>query len=88
MIGKKTKGQKCIMETEVFQILYDSLFRKWVDWCNQQHSDPVSGPISEVVNFLAHLFKEGYQYCSLNAYHSAISSAMEFCNYGHGIRTI
>ena len=24
---------------------YDSLFGKWVDWCNQQHSDPVSGPI-------------------------------------------
>ena len=41
---------------------YDSLFRKWVDWCNQRHSDPVSGSISEVVNFLAHMFKEGYQY--------------------------
>ena len=36
---------------------YDSLFGKWVDWCNQRHSDPVSGPISEVVNFLAHLLK-------------------------------
>ena len=56
---------------------YDSLFRKWVDWCNQRHSDPVSGPISEVVNFLAHLFKEGYQYRSLNVYLSAISSVHE-----------
>ena len=56
---------------------YDSLFGKWVDWCNQRHSDPVSGPISEVVNFLAHLFKEGYQYRSLNAYRSAISSVHE-----------
>ena len=46
---------------------YDSLFGKWVDWCNQRHSDPVSGPINEVVNFVAHLFKEGYQYRSLNA---------------------
>ena len=44
---------------------YDSLSGKWVDWCNKRHSDLVSGPISEVVNFLAHLFKEGYQ--SLNA---------------------
>ena len=51
---------------------YDSLFGKWVDWCSQRHSDPISGPISKVVNFLAHLFKEGYQYCSLNAYRSAI----------------
>ena len=50
------------------------LFRKWVDWCIGRSSDPASGPISEVVNFLAHLFKEGYQYRSLNAYRSAISS--------------
>ena len=56
---------------------YDSLFRKWVDWCNQRHSDPISGPIIEVINFLAHMFKEGYQYHSLNAYRSAISSVHE-----------
>jgi len=56
---------------------YDSLFGKWVGWCSQRHSDPVSGPISEVVNFPAHLFKEGYQYRSLNAYRSAISSVHE-----------
>ena len=53
---------------------YDSLFRKWVCWCVQRNSDPVSGPINEVINFLAYLFKEGYQYHSLNAYRSAISS--------------
>ena len=35
---------------------------------------PISGPVSEVVNFLADLFKQGYQYRSLNAYRSAISS--------------
>ena len=54
-----------------------NIFEKWVDWCNQRHSNPVSGPISEVVNFLAHLFKERYQYCSLNAYCSAITSVHE-----------
>ena len=56
---------------------YDSLFRKWVEWCGQRDSDPVSGPVSEVVNFLAHLYNEGYQYRSLNAYRSAISSVHE-----------
>ena len=35
---------------------------------------PISGDVNEVVNFLAHLFEEGYQYRSLNAYRSAISS--------------
>ena len=33
--------------------------------------------ISEVVNCLAHLFKEGYQYRVLNTYRSAISSVHE-----------
>ena len=53
---------------------YDSLFRKWISWCNERDADPVSGPVSEVVNFLADLFEQGYQYRSLNSYRSAISS--------------
>ena len=40
-------------------------------------SDPFSGPIKEVVNFLASLHKEGYQYRSLNSYRSAISLVHE-----------
>ena len=36
---------------------YDSLFGKWVHWCDQRNSDPIPGPVSEVVNFLADLFK-------------------------------
>ena len=56
---------------------YDSLFRKWLGWCSEWNTDPISGDISEVVNFLAHLFKQGYQYRSLNAYRSAISSVHE-----------
>ena len=56
---------------------YDSLFGKWVRWCNQRDTNPISGSINEVVNFLADLFQQGYQYRSLNAYRSAISSVHE-----------
>ena len=56
---------------------YDSLFGKWASWCSEWDSDPVSCPIGEVVNFLAHLFVEGYQYRSINSYRSAISSMHE-----------
>ena len=56
---------------------YDSLFGKWHSWCCARGSDPFSGPIKEVVNFLAHLHREGYQYRSLNSYRSAISSVHE-----------
>ena len=56
---------------------YDSLFGRWVCWCNQRNTNPISGNINEVVNFLAELFQQGYQYRSLNAYRSAISSVHE-----------
>ena len=39
---------------------YDSLFGKWVSWCDQWNTDPISGPIGEVVNFLKNLFTKGY----------------------------
>ena len=41
--------------------VYDSLFGKWVSWRSEQDSDPVSPPIGEVINFLEHLFEQGYQ---------------------------
>ena len=53
---------------------YESLFRKWNSWCLEWDRDPTKGPIVDVVNFLAELFQQGYQYRSLNAYRSAISS--------------
>ena len=53
---------------------YDSLFGHWNRWRNQREADPFSGPVSNVVNFLASLYQEGYQYNSIGAYRSAISS--------------
>ena len=47
---------------------YDSLFRRWNRWCTEQGSNPFSGPVSEVANFLATLYQEGYKYNSANAY--------------------
>ena len=54
-----------------------TLFAKWHCWCSGRGSDPFSGPIAEVANFLAHLYRDGYQYSSVNAYQSAISSVHE-----------
>lgn len=34
---------------------YDSLFEQWNSWCSEWGSDPFSGPVSEVANFLASL---------------------------------
>lgn len=56
---------------------YGSFFAKWVGWCQQWGRNPHSGPVADVVAFLAELFSQGYQYQSLNCYHSAISSVHE-----------
>lgn len=56
---------------------YDSLFGQWNHWCGERGSDPFSGPVSEVANFLACLYQERYQYNSVNVYRSAISSVHE-----------
>ena len=61
---------------------YDSLFGRWHRWCTGRGSDPISGPVSEVANFLASLYREGYQYNSVNAYRSAISSVHDKVDVG------
>ena len=58
---------------EISSKTYES---QWASWCGARGIDPVSCPI-DVVNFLAEMLSQGYQYTqcrSLNAYRSAISS--------------
>ena len=53
---------------------YDSHFKKWSGWCTEWGLDPISGLISDVVDFLTDLHGQEYQTSSHNAYRSAISS--------------
>ena len=43
----------------------------------ERNRDPIRGPIADVLNYLAELFEQGYQYRSLNSYRPAISSVHE-----------
>ena len=59
---------------------YDSLFKKWMGWCRERNNDPFSSDIATIVNFLASLYKAGYQYRSINIdnnYRSAIPAVQE-----------
>ena len=56
---------------------YESLFKRWDSWCKERDRDPIKGPIADILNFLAELFEQGYEYRSLNSYRSAISSVHE-----------
>ena len=53
---------------------YNSLFYKWECWCNERGRNPIQGPVTDVINFLAELYEAGYSCRSLNSYRSAISS--------------
>ena len=40
---------------------YGSSFAKRASWCHQRGRNPLSGPIADVINFLADLSSQGYQ---------------------------
>ena len=50
---------------------YDSLLTN--RYAGEHCRNPISGPVADVANFMAHLFEEGYQSRSPNSFHSAIS---------------
>ena len=66
---------------------YNSIWSRWVDWCQPRNRNPFEGPVSDVVNFLAELYSQGYQYRSLNSYRSAISSIHSKVE-GHPVESI
>ena len=46
---------------------YESLFKRWNIWCQERGRDPIRGPVADILNFLAELFKQGFQYRALSA---------------------
>ena len=49
---------------------YDSSFGRWACWCDERDKNPISGPISDIANFLAELYEKDFQYRSINDYRS------------------
>ena len=45
---------------------YGSSFAKWAGWCQQRGRNPLSGPVADVVNFLAELFSQKLWMICLN----------------------
>lgn len=55
---------------------YDSAWHKWSGWCHTREIDLFSTSVAAVLDFLAWMYKEGYQYRTLNVHRSAISSVL------------
>ena len=53
---------------------YNSAWHKWHRWCAERNYNPISTPLSSVLQFLAEQFDTGLQYRSVNTLRSAIST--------------
>ena len=50
---------------------YCSSWNKWASWCDKQKVDPFQCALKWVLDFLAKLFEQGYQYRSMCSHRSA-----------------
>ena len=53
---------------------YNSCWKHWASWCNEQQIDPFCAPVENIANFLSSLFEKGYEYRTVNSYRSSISA--------------
>ncbi|XP_042143625.1 uncharacterized protein LOC121833966 [Ixodes scapularis] len=58
------------------QLTYTSCWRRWERWCHSRTVDPFSPTLTQVLNFLASLFKEGLAYRTIGCYRSALSQIL------------
>ena len=48
--------------------------KKWVGWCTGKEIDPFRCDINSIINYLASLFQQGYEYGTICSHRSAISA--------------
>ena len=53
---------------------YEAAWKKWDLWCGGKQIDPVTCPISQVLEFLSNLYEKGLQFRTIGVYRSAISA--------------
>jgi len=53
---------------------YESAWGKWVCWCIGKQVDPHGCTLTFVLDFLAHLFEQNFEYSTINSHRSAISA--------------
>lgn len=55
---------------------YETSWGRWDDWCVQRGADPLSTPISLVLEFLTFLHDSGKAYNTVNVYRSMLSATL------------
>jgi hypothetical protein len=61
-------------KTEGTRRNYLSAWKKFHRWCCEQQVDPISCPLSYVINYLSHLFDTNLEYNTIAVHRSAISA--------------
>ena len=53
---------------------YESAWKEWRRWCSGRSVDPFTCSLTQVLNYLGHMFDSGYEYRSIGVHRSAISA--------------
>ena len=53
---------------------YNTVWAKWAGWCHKQQVNPFNAALNEIIEFLTYMFKQNYQYRTINNQRSAISA--------------
>ena len=53
---------------------YESAWKKFSSWCYGKQINPIQCPITDILDFLSHLFESGLEYRTINNHRSAISA--------------
>ena len=62
---------------ESTELAYSSAWKQWISWCVEWNVNPLSAPLSEILEFLCKQFDTGKQYRTINTFRSAISMTHE-----------
>ena len=54
--------------------IYQSAWEKWSCWCSERKTHPFASALRDVLNVLAHLYENKYEYSSINGHRSATSA--------------
>ena len=55
---------------------YNSAWSRWTSWCLERDSDPLSGDINNVIEYLTMLYQEGKAFSTINLHKSTLSSTL------------
>ena len=75
--SQETKKLLCASWRTGTQKDYVSKFKKFSSWCDSREIDPYNATLTQIADFLTHLYTSGLQYRTIAGYRSMLSSILD-----------